>query len=449
MTCPHLAAYKLQHAMTLAEYGYRDKALQYCEAIAYAITSQTKRSPYHHSVLEAAVDDLMKRLKQAPREESNSWIPKPSMNKVSDTVWNRFNKFVAGDDNDGSGPGSEADGGAELGPFAHATGTTPTISRPPSASARPAWPCLAAKFTRPRGIRWRTVLWPPISASRRSQQPEPGHDTRRNGAKCRSKSVRSQLVVYAAGRSSYGADIRRIQPHVSRAPAAILGPVVVRIQSELHAPHRGYVVSQLHVQQRCRTSSQLPWSRGKHPVAAVLHAEPAIGIRGLRHNHQRQVISHHDQPNSSMNGSPYAPLPPTQEIKQDNYQAPSYGYQPPSMNAPYEAPSPDEPQAPKAAPSGGGYEPPSFQPYGYEPPSHDPDPEAPNEDDEVPRPRRRASWMMTLTTAFPSRNPLRRLRQRRTGENEEMFRKAAEEDGTCLDMEQPLSVRSVPTNRGK
>ncbi len=133
VSSPHLAAYKLQHAMTLAEYGHRDNALQYCEAIAYAITSQTRRSPYHHSILEAAVEDLMKRLREAPKEESSSWIPKPSMNKVSDTMWNRFNKFVAGDE-DGSGLGSEADGGMESGPFAHATGNTPTISRPPSAS---------------------------------------------------------------------------------------------------------------------------------------------------------------------------------------------------------------------------------------------------------------------------------------------------------------------------
>src|SRR5690606_36826957 len=42
ITSPHLAAYKLQHAYALAEYGYRDKALHYCEAIATAITAQTK-----------------------------------------------------------------------------------------------------------------------------------------------------------------------------------------------------------------------------------------------------------------------------------------------------------------------------------------------------------------------------------------------------------------------
>ena len=130
---PHLAAYKLQHAMTLAEYGLRDRALQYCEAIVAAMGSQTRRSPYYHTVLEAAVEDLTKRLKSSPREESNSWIPKPSMNKVSDTMWNRFNKFVAGDEVEGAdGAGVGPEGTVESGPFARIASGTPTISRPTS-----------------------------------------------------------------------------------------------------------------------------------------------------------------------------------------------------------------------------------------------------------------------------------------------------------------------------
>ncbi len=44
VTSPHLTGYKLQHALTLAEYGFRDKALLYCEALTSAITAQTKRS---------------------------------------------------------------------------------------------------------------------------------------------------------------------------------------------------------------------------------------------------------------------------------------------------------------------------------------------------------------------------------------------------------------------
>jgi hypothetical protein len=63
---PHLAAHKLQHAVILAEHGFRDKALQYCDALSSAIISQTRRSQYHHPILEASVEDLLARLKQAP-----------------------------------------------------------------------------------------------------------------------------------------------------------------------------------------------------------------------------------------------------------------------------------------------------------------------------------------------------------------------------------------------
>lgn len=131
---PHLAAYKLQHAMTLAEYGYRDKALQYCEGIYNSIIAQTKRSPYYHPTLESAVDDLMKRLKRAPKEESSSWIPKPKMDQLSTNMWNRFNNFIAGDDDEKTGNGASGEGGAESGPFARIGGGTPTISRSPSVS---------------------------------------------------------------------------------------------------------------------------------------------------------------------------------------------------------------------------------------------------------------------------------------------------------------------------
>jgi hypothetical protein len=128
---PHLAAYKLQHATILAEMGQRDKALQYCEAIESTITSQTRRSPYHHAQLISALDDLSKRLKQSPKDESSSWISKPSIDKVSTSVWTKFNNFVAGDENDASST-AIGEPGADVGPFARIAGGTPTISRSPS-----------------------------------------------------------------------------------------------------------------------------------------------------------------------------------------------------------------------------------------------------------------------------------------------------------------------------
>ncbi|TVY83686.1 COPII coat assembly protein sec16, partial [Lachnellula suecica] len=131
---PHLAIYKLQHATNLAEYGHRDKALQYCDSIAASITSQTRRSPYHHALLISALEDLSKRLKQSPKDETSSWIAKPSIDKVSGSLGSLFNKFVAGGDEDNQAPGSTTGSGTESGPFARIAGGTPTISRSPSQS---------------------------------------------------------------------------------------------------------------------------------------------------------------------------------------------------------------------------------------------------------------------------------------------------------------------------
>ena len=129
---PHLQAHKLYHATILTEYGYREEAQQYCDAITNALKATTKLSPYYHTQLFGALEDLSNRLRQAPKEGSSSWITKPSIDKVSGSVWNKLNSFITGDESDaastGSGHGMEAEGG----PFARVSGDTPSISRQPS-----------------------------------------------------------------------------------------------------------------------------------------------------------------------------------------------------------------------------------------------------------------------------------------------------------------------------
>jgi len=132
VSSPHLSIYKLQHALILAEYGYREKALEYCESIASSMHSQTRTSPYHHPLLNSQVEDLTKRLKQSPKDSKSGWISKPSVEKVSSSFFQKFNSFVAGDDSDNATPDSAANG--ESGPFARISGGTPTISRSPSNS---------------------------------------------------------------------------------------------------------------------------------------------------------------------------------------------------------------------------------------------------------------------------------------------------------------------------
>ncbi|KAJ5441576.1 hypothetical protein N7491_003982 [Penicillium cf. griseofulvum] len=130
---PHLLAFKILNARCLVDQGRNLEAQAYCDAVASALKATTRPSPYYHQHLFAEVEELSARLRQAT-SDSGSWISRPSMEKVSGSMWARFNSFVAGDDSDaastGSGKGGEQ---AEFGPFANVAGT-PTISRSPSVS---------------------------------------------------------------------------------------------------------------------------------------------------------------------------------------------------------------------------------------------------------------------------------------------------------------------------
>jgi len=132
-TClPHLSVYKLQRAMALAEGGLQMEAQAYCDAIAATLKSSTKVSPYYHPVFLAELDELSSRLKQTPVQSPSSWIAKPSLEKVSGSVWNKFSSFVAGEDSDAESKGSAKDA-SEAGPFAKIS-ATPSLSRSGSQS---------------------------------------------------------------------------------------------------------------------------------------------------------------------------------------------------------------------------------------------------------------------------------------------------------------------------
>lgn len=131
---PHLQSYKLYHAMILAEHGYKSEAQQYCEMITSALNSTTKRSPYYHSLLFGALENLVDRLRQAPRDSSGSWISKPSIDKVSGSIWAKFNQYVAGDESDAASTGSGKALDQDVGPFARVAGDSPNLSRTPSSS---------------------------------------------------------------------------------------------------------------------------------------------------------------------------------------------------------------------------------------------------------------------------------------------------------------------------
>ncbi|KAJ6177903.1 hypothetical protein N7519_008364 [Penicillium mononematosum] len=130
---PHLLAFKILNARCLVDNGRNLEAQGYCDAVAAALKATTRPSPYYHQHLFAEVEELSARLRQTT-SDSGSWISRPSMEKVSGSMWARFNSFVVGDDSDAASTGSGKGGeNAEFGPFANVAGT-PTISRPPSVS---------------------------------------------------------------------------------------------------------------------------------------------------------------------------------------------------------------------------------------------------------------------------------------------------------------------------
>ncbi|KAJ6150966.1 hypothetical protein N7470_007560 [Penicillium chermesinum] len=120
---PYFLAFKLVYAKTLADRGRKTEAQNYCDAVAAALKANTRHSPYYHNQLFVEIDELSARLRQTTSDGSSSWIPRPSMEKVSGTMWARFNSFVAGEDSDAAsttpGKGGEM---ADVGPFANVAG---------------------------------------------------------------------------------------------------------------------------------------------------------------------------------------------------------------------------------------------------------------------------------------------------------------------------------------
>ncbi|KAI1480216.1 Sec23-binding domain of Sec16-domain-containing protein [Daldinia eschscholtzii] len=398
-SCPHLAAYKLQHAMTLAEYGFRDKALQYCEGIYNAITAQTKRSPYYHPILETAVDDLMRRLKQAPKEESSSWIPKPRMDQVSNNMWSRFNKFVAGDDEDGSGNAASGEAGAESGPFARLAGGTPSISRSPSVSNFEVYgngnpsPTLPANKASSRYAPVASQSSNPYDPSA-SYNPAPRSSMERTSGEITRSSVELPARRGSDMQSAYGSPYAPSH-HSTTSPYQPSAPVA------------------------SQTSLYTPVSRGSDSAQAT-----GIGISFPGYDPYGGAQT---SPNPAASQSQVSPTESKPEVSVNDtsatqgYQPPSYGYEPPSTNT-YEPPtSQSENQS-------GGYEPPSYQPSSFEPPSYEPGPADDEGDSPSESKPKKKNFFDDDEDDIPALKPQGKSKAEIDRENAEMVRKIAEEE---------------------
>lgn len=387
---PHLAAYKFQHAVTLAEYGYQDKALQYCDAIASAMVSQTRRSPYHHAILEAAVDDFMTRLKQAPKDASSSWISKPSMNKVSDSMWNRFNKFVAGDEGEKAGNGTA--GEADHGPFARIA-TTPNLSRSPSVSNFEAHGGGSPGY----GVNSVPPLAPGASAASSKYAPAPMQPA------VLGKPF-TPMSQYAPASASSGRNSNEYSRNAYEPvhPGTSYSPVH---NSSGYAP-TGYAAGGPGYQPGQTDSAAMAPNSYAHSLSL---ASTVGGSQQLEHQQSPHMASQ----SGGSEANVYSP--------DRGYQPPPYGFQPLQMTAATQDGQEKEDGA------AGGYEPPSYQPHAYEPPSYQPDPEpSAEEDGDARKPK---SFMGDDDDDIPALRSATKTKTDKDRENEEMFRKAAEDDG--------------------
>ena len=391
---PHLQAYKLYHAMLLAEHGHKTEAQQYCDAITGALKSTTKLSPYYHPLLFGAFENLTERLRQAPKDGSGSWISRPSIDKVSGSIWAKFNSYVAGDESDAASTGSGLPNEVEAGPFARITGDSPNISRSPSVgdlygshSSGLGLAPAATPTTQPVNSRYAPAgLYTPRSSQEQarnsSQEPQ------------RRDSVRTTYVQ---------------QQHQSRSVAsnvAIHEPHKPQFRHEAYAPQQesGLPTPPIYP----KYTSEAPPDQLPRPDSFSANPPYAPPLHSEQHE-----SSFEEQPTRSTSFA-------------SGYQPSSSSYEPPPTSV-YGS-SAYEP------PSSAGYEPPTdsgYEPQSYEPPSYNagtPQTTSPTEE------KRRMGDLNEDAdddNDFEARAAATKKaeRARKDREADELMRKAAEEDG--------------------
>lgn len=401
---PHLQAYKLYHAMQLAEYGFKSEAQQYCDAITTALKSTTKLPPYYHSLFFGALEDLVERLRQAPKDGSQSWISKPSMDKVSGSVWAKLNQFIAGDESDtNSAVSGKALDQDVNGPFARVSGDSPSLSRTPSSSD------LYSGYQAGGGIARSAPTTVPNSRYALTGQYTPRSSLEQSSSF--SQEPRQQSAVEGQ---------RPFMSHVQYQPQQRSSTEIQ--QGSPPKPHKPPRQPSTYTPQN---QSYLPTSSSQ-----LEYTVPPVEVSSVLNNNESDLpIPYLEQP-----GAKAAPPPMNDsELNTNNYLPPLYSNQSSSI---YEASATNtySPLSNTGESPPHGYSPPS---YTYEPPSstYDPpsyDPETTN-DPESPQknPKKKTFGDDDDDEEFVKRAAalLKEDRARKDRETDEAFRKAAEADG--------------------
>ncbi|RVX68076.1 hypothetical protein B0A52_08215 [Exophiala mesophila] len=344
---PHLAVYKLHRAMHLSEIGLASEAQSYCDALLALYKSSNKLSPYYHPLFTASLEELSARLKQTPVQSSSSWIGKPSLEKVSGSVWNKFTTFVAGDDSDAESKGSGKDV-TEAGPFANVSGT-PSVSR--SGSQHDIYSSVYGVSSPP-------PLSNTIAASRYA--PNGVHSARSSPEMTRARpSIESQRSPPATSQDHRQFETMNMlqTPHMIQPPNPYqpISSVSPSASYSLSPPRSSYVPNGYpHTSAGLSQPGQIDPPIPTTPAEAVTQ-EPQFGSAEFPamnqpsqflHAEATSFGQHHPQEDATS-----LPPPPPEENASYGYADPtqSYGYEPPSSNGyvPY-VPEPDSPEeAPK------------------------------------------------------------------------------------------------------
>ncbi|EFQ97244.1 COPII coat assembly protein SEC16 [Nannizzia gypsea CBS 118893] len=378
---PHLQAFKLQHAKTLAETGHRSEAQQYCEAIGALLKTATKLSPHYNQRFFIELEELSNRLRQSPGDSASSWMSKPSMEKVSGSMWAKFNSFVAGDDSspDSTDPSKTHE---DQGPFANIVGTPPIGHSPggpesfgsyfpthqqqpvpiPTSNSRYAPNNQYAQFSSPDQLRGRRSL---------DSQRSPSQ-----GAAARSYSQRRHSQDPSTGYESNYTPLTAGNPYT---------PSVAAPQATSH-------------------STPLP---AHSPLAPVEEASSSLA----------PSTTSEQAPGLGMSAPGPSSFQPAYQPTNSTYSLPTQGSQ-----GGYEPPS------------DGGYQPPSYEPPSYEPPADEPEsPDSEEAEERKLKPKK--SFMdddgddhYIGKGAAAATNGVETDRGRRDREAAELVRKAAEED---------------------
>lgn len=406
---PHLQAYKLYHAIQLAEYGFKSEAQQYCDSIAAAMKSTTKLSPYYHNLLFGTLDDLIQRLRQAPKDGSSSWMSKPSMDKVSGSVWAKFNQFIAGDESDANSTKSVKGLDQDVnGPFARVSGDSPSLSPTPSSTD------LYGGYQTGGGITGSAPTNIPHSRYAPTGQYTP----------------RSSLEQT----SSFSQEPRRQSDAEGRRPIIP------------HAQYQPQKSSPTEIQQK---SPPVSYKLPQHPSSYSPQSQPYLPTPPSQPEYTPNAPPVESPFILNENG-PYQPIP---GISQPDLQSEELHTSEVPSNASYNLPSPDSnlPSSVYEVPTlntdsspinagelpSNGYNPPS---YTYEPPSGSYDPPAYNtdtiDDPESPldKPKKKRFMDDDDDEEFTKRAAalLKEDRARKDREADEAVRKAAEADGKLL-----------------